>query len=876
VFYHFKNCRISLNNRNFLVSDLQLSQEVKLVNPYKSDDRISTNYLPDGPHIGRLSIKYNLTGQDYLKNFCLADENSRISGNVMGFLFNIGYLTSYNLIATPNSPVEIGAEISFFDKLAGSFVSSTPANYAGEMLNLYNCSIDNLSSFTINTISNVSQANFNYNSNIQPSYKYSDTGSPPSQPDRVNILERTISTEIISDSIIMDVPLSGENFGLTLNFRNSQNSVLESIGCSGKINYKSFNISSPGIHSHSIKINQSHLNAVGGISGSITGMGLFNIFSTNNSHPFTSNENSVNLVDKIMVGDSMVTGFTITRQPTYDQITCPTPLDVLDDTLVIYATNNTYIQSNPMHFDYPSIIVTGLSMYSGYPGTIINITGSNFYRISEVNYGGVKSTFTIVSPTLIQSVVPYAGITQKVNVISSRRNITGTSTGVFFCQPSISTITPVTGVWKDTITIGGLNLSGTTGVKFGNANAYSYTLLSNSIITAQTPETGAGFPSGYVSVLGSGGYAQSYSRYNPTVPIYSFDPISGAFYDKINIRTKVDTGYLFPTGYGYKVKFGNVDTIFYPSGYETNSNNKTGCLTGQIPFKATDDYIYIYQPDGINVYTPNSLQFNVISEPEIYSFSPSIINQYKIFTPVINGKNFKFFTQQPYYFALSGGQGGNVQFYTHIVSNSGGAADTLYVPSVSITGTTGLYTAIVQNMAGTAKFTGALQVLSGINQARFGGGTVASFDSSSWYNALADRRHAAGMASDGSFDTFAAINSDSTVSAYYLQLLANNIMDISQIYLYTSTGVSLINHTYNAYALSTGTGILSLYEKNASTPIFSSGFNGTNIINIPTLRSLNNPGEFSAYTGIQKIRIFSPKVPSPSSHYLAMKEVEIY
>ncbi len=893
MFYHFKNCNLKLNNRNFLVSDLQLSQEVKLISPYKVDDRVSDDYLPDGPHIGRLSLKYPLTGQDYLKNFCYADENSRISGNAMGFLFNVGYLTNYNLTATPNNPVEIEAEIAFFDKLEGSFSPSAPTNYTGEILNMYNCNIDNLSNFTVNTLSNISQASFNYNSNIQPSYKFVDTGTPPSQPDRVNILERTISTEITSDSIIMDLPLSGENFGLTLNFGNSQNSGLESIGCSGKISYKSFNISSPGVHSHNLKINQSHLNTVGGISGVITGAGFFNIFSTNNSHPFTLNESSITLVDKIMVGDSLITGFTVTRQSTYDQITAPTPLNVLDDTLTIYATNNTYIQSTPIHFSYPQIGISGLSIYSGRAGTVIDITGSNFYRISNIIFGDGKAAYKTLNPTQIQAIVPYNGTTEKIKIISTRRNLTGTATGTFFYNPTITTVTPVTGVWKDTLTIGGTNFSGVTGVKFGNVNAYNYSILSNSIISVQTPETGAGFPSGYISVNGSGGETKSYSQYNPHVPTYGFNPVSGAYESKVNIFTKVDTGYLYPLSGGYKIKFGNVDTVFYPSGFGLQ---RTGCLTGSVPLYSNDDYLYIYKPDGLSTYSPHPLQFNVISEPEIYSFTPSKnIRQYQFFTPVLGGKNFRFFFNKSYYFALSGGVNNNVQFYTNIISDVGdGESDSIHIPNVMITGSTGMYSAIVQNAAGSAVCPGALEVKSGINQARFGVGTRISANNNNYIlkqnTSGPTITHSAGLAIDGNTGTYCALmctNSQPTDAnpTNFLQLTPKNQGDLYDISImnFKMNNLNTIAANGNTFPYSSSpdfypspSGRISLYEKYAATPIYSIDAPSLSNMTIPFFRALSNPGESGGYTGIRIIKIFTPSGGNPITRYLGFSEIEIY
>jgi hypothetical protein len=81
---------------------------------------------------------------------------------------------------------------------------------------------------------------------------------------------------------------------------------------------------------------------------------------------------------------------------------------------------------------------------------------------------------------------------------------------------------------------------------------------------------------------------------------------------------------------------------------------------------------------------------------------------------------------------------------------------------------------------------------------------------------------------------------------------------------------------HSAGKFNSPSGTISLYEKNASTPIYSTVLASMSGVITPTLRSLSNPGEQGGYTGIQKIRIFTPTGGNPVTRYLGISEVAIY
>lgn len=864
-FYYFKNLNLNLNGNTLFPSDIQLQSEIDILHPLNTNDRVSKKNIPNSPYKSALRIKYYCTGNDFLKPYLYALENESLTGNFCGLTFTQAYISDYSVVFSPNSPIEISANINIFDKISGNFNATSPINQTGLILRVSDIKIDNLSNYTTTSINNIVQATFAYNCKLNPSYSY-DSGEPIFSADRVSLEDRRWDIEIISDSTNLDIPISGENFGITISGVNPFNNLInESFSASGVIYSKQINISNNKVHSHILKLSQNHASNNGDIALVTinTGFNVININSTLNSHPFTNQ--SLSCIDKIIVGDTICTGFSVIKNSFNDSINIPIPNNIINGPLSIFSSKGNFFWPNILTFNYPNITITGISQRTGYPGTPIYISGNNFYRISQVNYGGVSSNFQTISPNLILSIVPKNGITNKIQLISNTRNVTGYTNDYFYCQPSISLLTPVTGIWKDSMIVGGLNFSGTTGVAFGTGmvNAFSTTILSNTTLSIQSPDVGAGFPEGYVTIMTSGGSTQSISKYTPQVPLYGFNPASGIYFNGLGLSLIVDSGYLYPTGGGYKIRFGTMDTIFYQNG--------TG-LTGQVPFGGQTDYIYIYKPDGVSTYTVNPTKYIVHSIPQIFSVTPAIINQYRYFSPVLIGQNFEFFTSNvSYFFAISGGINGDMQTGKNMIANSGGNADTLYIPNLIITGGTGYYDILVQNFAGTGFFKSGLLVSSGINQS-----------SNSKANIVAPNnqlgRFNAALSIDNSTGTFAGLKCTVSVSGTSLNIVSknNNLFNLSLIKILVNTGDAsdsngVLIHDVGTTYKATTTGSLSLWYKNANKPFFD-----TNMVDF-SLQQNNTYILFnSGITGLATIKIFTPKVTNTDLKYLGITEVQMY
>ncbi|MFI9631729.1 IPT/TIG domain-containing protein [Nocardia sp. NPDC051929] len=137
-------------------------------------------------------------------------------------------------------------------------------------------------------------------------------------------------------------------------------------------------------------------------------------------------------------------------------------------------------------------------------GTTVVITGTGLSTATAVTFGGTPATsFTVNSNTQITAVAPAGTGTVSVTVTTAG----GTSNGLpytYIPVPTLTTVVPNIGpaAGGTTVVITGTGLTGTTGVDFGGAPATSFTVDSNTQITAVAP---AGTGTVQVTATTSGG-----------------------------------------------------------------------------------------------------------------------------------------------------------------------------------------------------------------------------------------------------------------------------------------------------------------------------------------------------------------------------------
>ena len=170
-----------------------------------------------------------------------------------------------------------------------------------------------------------------------------------------------------------------------------------------------------------------------------------------------------------------------------------------------------------------SLAINSFSPASAGGGVTVRIKGRDFNHATGVYFGGEPAaSYTIVSDTIINAVVG-EGETGNVRVITT--DGIAELAGFTYTGPAVISFTPDTAGKGTLITIKGKKFTGATGVRFGNIPATSFTVVSDTMLTAIVGN-GAG---GVVSVTTPNGTASSiaFFVYSSQPVISSFTPVSG-------------------------------------------------------------------------------------------------------------------------------------------------------------------------------------------------------------------------------------------------------------------------------------------------------------------------------------------------------------
>ncbi|MGN2638879.1 IPT/TIG domain-containing protein [Nocardia takedensis] len=203
--------------------------------------------------------------------------------------------------------------------------------------------------------------------------------------------------------------------------------------------------------------------------------------------------------------------------------------------------------------------ITSLSPGSGPStgGASVVITGTDFGGPTTVRFGATATAFTLDSPTQITAVGPGGAIgTVQVTVTDT----TGASDGVdyeYLAVPSLTGVSPGQGsiAGGTTVVLTGAGLSDVSAVSFGGVAAASFTVDSDTQITAVSP---AGTGIVVITVTAPGGTSSGVSFVYVVVPeVTAVTPASGpaAGLDTVTITGTDFTGPL-------TVRFGSTATSF--------------------------------------------------------------------------------------------------------------------------------------------------------------------------------------------------------------------------------------------------------------------------------------------------------------------------
>lgn len=144
------------------------------------------------------------------------------------------------------------------------------------------------------------------------------------------------------------------------------------------------------------------------------------------------------------------------------------------------------------------VAVSGISSsyVSGNAGDLMEISGENFYQVTDVKFGGVNSpSFSVLSPDAIQAVVPEDAHYFGVSVFSSLRTgfngstseASGITNNKFVPIPEINTLNSGQLCSGEILKVNGASFSGVTGVSINNIELESFRVNSSNEVQGTIP-----------------------------------------------------------------------------------------------------------------------------------------------------------------------------------------------------------------------------------------------------------------------------------------------------------------------------------------------------------------------------------------------------
>lgn len=589
MFYSFKNSKVLLNNSGVLANSAEISLASANTPIYKVEDRHAGSFSADWGIGGSLRLNYLLTGRDFVKDFT-SNETTPISGYFGGVYFNSGFLTSYSLNATPNSPPTINVEISFFDELKGVFAPTYEKADFKKFLSFSDAVFTDVSGGVLASGNAITSLNYSFLSQVEPVYLLGET-----VPSRVVFGPKEIRTRLETDILSGDLPISGKpvitNFrfrhpdypGETEIFRTDGILYQREIGTSvGRVLASTLSIRQNKVEDPVEITSVTPTTAVPGARVAIAGTNL---------------QKTV----KVYYGDTEDTSFVVVDDTGVQSIV---PSGAITGPLQLRTWQGNVFAASSFTVTQPSISVSTISPITGAIGDLIRISGDQFYRVDSVVFNsGVSGRFSVVSPAIIEAEVPYGAAHGIIRVGSTERGVTGQSVGLFVPQPRIEAFSPVSGLTGIVVSVSGVGFSGVTAVSVNNIQA-AFSIVQNTGINITIP---SGNTKGKIRVTGASGLlGVSVTDYTPFAHITSISPASG--------RTGISISVL-----GENFQTSNIlslETNKYMVGFQGASGAFTRVnsqrLDGTVPSGAKSGAVFIYGPDYSSY--PSTVTFTLLHD----------------------------------------------------------------------------------------------------------------------------------------------------------------------------------------------------------------------------------------------------------------------
>jgi uncharacterized repeat protein (TIGR03803 family) len=187
---------------------------------------------------------------------------------------------------------------------------------------------------------------------------------------------------------------------------------------------------------------------------------------------------------------------------------------------LMQATNGTLYGTTlfgGFKFDGDVFSLSGLAPFVAFlpaarrAGGLVEILGQGFTGTTAVSFNGTPASFIVESDTYLTATVPAGASTGVVTVTTPSGTLTSNKT--FRVVPQITSFSPTSGPVSTSVVITGESFIGVIDVHFGNVKVTSFTVDSDTQITATVP---AGAETGKISVCTAGGSGDSATSFTVT------------------------------------------------------------------------------------------------------------------------------------------------------------------------------------------------------------------------------------------------------------------------------------------------------------------------------------------------------------------------
>jgi IPT/TIG domain/Right handed beta helix region len=235
--------------------------------------------------------------------------------------------------------------------------------------------------------------------------------------------------------------------------------------------------------------------------------------------------------------------FTVARFGSLSTVSVPTTGSVklsytvtandLTNGIAVDPENNDSVTATCAPEPLPTVTVVSPASGPTTGGTSVTITGTNFGGARSVVFGGNGANFTVVNATTITATTPAHGAgAVEVDVTTGAGTGIGSAAFTYLVLPAVTGISPNKGpaAGGTIVTITGTGFSPATGVSFGGAAAVSFTVNTDSQITATSPPGSPGVVDVTVSTANGPSPTSAADRFTylpPPPVIISISPSNG-------------------------------------------------------------------------------------------------------------------------------------------------------------------------------------------------------------------------------------------------------------------------------------------------------------------------------------------------------------